>query len=50
MTKDERIASFKYSVLQHAYKNKNITSTCKVFNLSRTTYYEWLKRFNNWVI
>ena len=46
MTKDERIANFKYSVLEHAYKNKNITSTCKAFNLTRTTYYEWLRRFN----
>jgi len=46
MTKDERIASFKYSVLEHAYKHKNITSTCKAFNLSRTIYYEWLRRFN----
>ena len=46
MTKDERIASYKYSVLQHAYKHKNITSTCKLFNLSRTTYYEWRSRFN----
>ena len=45
MTKDERIASYKYSVLQHAYKNKNITSTCRFFNLSRTTFYEWLTRF-----
>ena len=34
MTKDERIASFKYSVLQHAYKHKNIENTCRVFNLS----------------
>jgi len=45
MTKDERIANYKYSVLQHAYKNKNITSTCRFFNLSRTTYYEWQERF-----
>jgi len=45
MTKDDRIASFKYSVLQHARKNKNITSTCKAFNISRTVYYKWLKRF-----
>jgi len=46
MTKDERIASFNYSVLQHARENKNITSTCKAFNLSRTIYYEWLRWFN----
>jgi len=45
MTKDERIASFKYSVLEHARKNKNVTSTCKLFNITRTTYYEWLGRF-----
>jgi len=46
MTKDERIVSYKYSVLQHARKHKNITYTCKVFNLSRTVYYKWLKRFS----
>jgi len=46
MTKDERIASFKYSVLQHAREHKNITDTCRILNVSRTTYYEWLKRFN----
>jgi len=46
MTTDERIASYKYSVLEHAYKHKNVTSTCKLFNLSRTTYYEWLRRFH----
>jgi len=45
MTKDERIASYKYSVLQHARENKNITSTCRFFNLSRTIYYEWIMRF-----
>ena len=46
MTKDDRIASYKYSVLQHARKHNNITYTCKVFNLSRTVYYKWLKRFS----
>jgi len=46
MTTDDFIASFKYSVLQHAYKNKNIADTCRIFNLSRTVYYKWLKRFN----
>jgi len=45
MTKDERLTSYKYSVLEHAYKNKNITSTCRFFNLSRTTFYEWQMRF-----
>ncbi len=45
MTKDERISSYKYSVLQHAREHKNITYTCQVLNLSRTTYYKWLKQF-----
>ena len=45
MTTDEFIANYKYSVLQHAYKNKNITSTCRFFNVSRTVYYKWIKRF-----
>ena len=46
MTKDERIANFKYSVLQHAREHKNIAYTCKKLNLSRSVYYKWLKRFN----
>jgi len=45
MTKDKRIMNYKYSVLQHARENKNITFTCKVFQISRTIYYNWLKRF-----
>ena len=46
MAKDDFLASFKYSVLQHARKYKNITDTCKAFNISRTVYYKWLKRFS----
>jgi transposase InsO family protein len=46
MTKDDRIASYKYSVLQHAQKHNNITYTCQVLNVSRTIYYKWLKRFS----
>ncbi len=46
MTKDERIANFKYSVLEYARENKNVTSTCKLFNITRTTYYVWLRRFS----
>ena len=34
-----------YSVLQHVQENKNIADTCRIFNLSRTVYYKWLKRF-----
>jgi len=45
MSKDDRITSYKFSVLQHARKYKNITATCKLFNISRITYYAWRKRF-----
>jgi len=45
MTKDELITIFKYSVLQHARKNNNITYACRTFNIFRTVYYKWLKRF-----
>ena len=46
MTKEELIVSFKYSVLQHARKHNNITYSCREFNISRTVYYKWLKRFS----
>ena len=46
MTKDNRITSYKYSVIQHARKYKNITDTYKLFNISRTIYCAWLKRFS----
>ena len=32
MTKDDFIASYKYSVLQHARKHNNITHTCRTLN------------------
>jgi len=38
------VLSIVYS--QHARENKNITNACRVFNLSRTIYFEWLRRFN----
>jgi len=46
MTKDDFLTSFKYSVLQHARKHNNITYSCREFNISRTVYYKWLKRFS----
>lgn len=46
MTKDERIANYKYNVLVHARKCNNISKTCRLFRLSRTTYYEWQERFS----
>lgn len=34
-------AHTKYRILQHALKGKNITKTCKLFGISRTTFYNW---------
>jgi len=45
MTIDERVARHRISVLQYARNSKNITKTCKIFGISRTVYYRWLKRF-----
>lgn len=35
----------KYNILMHGITNKNITETCRLFGISRTIYYRWLKRF-----
>lgn len=35
----------KYIVLQHALKEKNVSSTCELFGISRTTYYNWKKAY-----
>jgi len=45
MTADERIARHRLSVLHHAQQYKNISNTCRLFGISRTVYYKWLKRF-----
>ena len=44
MVKEERTASFKYSVLRHAQKYKNVTYIYKVFHISSAIYYERLRR------
>ena len=46
MTKDEHIASFAYNVLQHAYKPRILPVHAKAYNLSKTIYYGWLRRLN----
>lgn len=46
MTKDDFLASFKYSVLQHARKHNNVAYSYREFNISRTVYYKRLKRFS----
>ena len=40
MIKDNLISNYRYSVFQHVYKYMDVTRTCKLFNFSKTTFYE----------
>ena len=44
MTKDDRISSCKYSVLQHARKHNNITYTCQVLNVLKNRILQVVKK------
>ena len=44
MTKDDRISSYKYSVLQHARKHNNITYTCQVLNVLKNRILQVVKK------
>lgn len=35
----------KYMILKHALKEKNVSHTCKLFGISRTTYYNWKRSY-----
>ena len=35
----------KYMVLKHALKENNVSQTCKLFGISRTTYYSWNRAY-----
>lgn len=38
-------AHSKYMVLKHALKENNVSLTCKLFGISRTTYYNWSRAY-----
>ncbi len=35
----------KYMILKHALKEKNVAKTCKLFGISRTTFYNWERAY-----
>lgn len=35
----------KYMILKHAFKENNISQTCRLFGISRTTFYNWQKAY-----
>lgn len=44
MTKDERIFRHRQRVLAHAEEIGNAAETCRVFGISRTTFYNWRRK------
>lgn len=45
MKNDAFNAHNKYRVIKHAAKHNNIKQTCELFGISRTTYYKWLRAY-----
>lgn len=46
MTQDKEFnAHGKHRILMHGIKEKNVAKTCRVFGISRTIYYRWLKAY-----
>jgi transposase len=37
----------KYRILKHGQRTKNISETCQIFGISRTTYYQWKKAYES---
>lgn len=35
----------KYMIIKHALKEKNVAKTCKLFGISRTTFYNWERAY-----
>lgn len=38
----------KYRILQHGLKGKNISETCKLFGISRTSFYNWREDYEKY--
>lgn len=45
MKSDGFNAHNKYMIIKHALKEKNVAKTCKLFGISRTTYYNWERAY-----
>jgi transposase-like protein len=38
-------AHYKYRILKHAMKEKNVSRTCQLFGISRATFYNWYRAY-----
>ena len=45
MTPEERDISLKFRVLTYAKKIKSVSKACRYFGISRTTFYEWKRAY-----
>lgn len=45
MKTDVLNAHTKYTILKHALKENNVSETCKLFGISRTTFYNWNRAY-----
>ncbi|SCY76340.1 helix-turn-helix domain-containing protein [Alkaliphilus peptidifermentans] len=41
-------AHSKYMILKHALKENNVSHTCKLFSISRTTFYNWYRAYQKY--
>jgi len=44
VTSDEIVYQHRVRVLDHARESGNVTATCRVFGVSRKTFYKWRNR------
>jgi transposase len=45
---DDVTAEKRELIIKQANKTKNISETCRYFEISRTAYYKWLERYNKY--
>lgn len=38
----------RYTILKHGFKNGNISETCELFNISRTSFYNWKNAYEKY--
>ena len=44
MTHEDIVYDRRVRVIEHAAKINNVSEACRVFGVSRKTYYEWIKQ------
>lgn len=50
MISDDKTAKNREIMITYSLKTNNVSKTCKLFGISRTAYYKWLKRYKEYGI